>query len=45
MSLMAINFDNEHEARYLHDLAEAMGLERPQINAIHQQVGVQDLYA
>lgn len=45
MSLMAIDFDNEHEARYLHDLAEAMGLERPQINAIHQQVGVQDLYA
>lgn len=45
MSLMAIDFDNEREAHYLHDLAEAMGLSRPQTNAIHQHVGVQNLYS
>lgn len=45
MSLMAIDFDNEREAAYLHDLADAMGIDRQQTNAIHQQVGVQDLYA
>lgn len=45
MSLMAIDFDNEREAHYLHDLAEALGISRQQTNAIHQQVGVQDLYA
>lgn len=45
MSLMAIDFDNEAEARYLHSLAEALGLDQAQVNEIHGQVGVQNLYA
>lgn len=45
MSLMAIDFDNEREAQYLHALAEGMGLDQQKVNAIHQQVGVQNLYS
>ncbi|AXC49337.1 DUF533 domain-containing protein [Paracoccus suum] len=45
MSLMAIDFDNEREAQYLHALADAMSLDQQKVNAIHQQVGVQNLYA
>lgn len=44
MSLMAIDFDNEAEARYLHALAEALGLQQAEVNEIHGQVGVQNLY-
>jgi uncharacterized membrane protein YebE (DUF533 family) len=44
MSLMAIDFDNEAEARYLHDLAQAMGLARETVNAIHGDVGATPLY-
>lgn len=45
MSLMAIDFDNEAEARYLHALAQALELDQTQINQIHQEVGVQNLYS
>lgn len=45
MSLMAIDFDNEAEARYLNSLATALKLDQQQVNQIHQQVGVQNLYA
>ncbi|MDO5614169.1 MAG: DUF533 domain-containing protein [Paracoccus sp. (in: a-proteobacteria)] len=45
MSLMAIDFDSKAEAEYLHALAEGMGLSREQVNDIHQQIGVQNLYA
>lgn len=45
MSLMAIDFDNEAEARYLHALAQALKLDQTQINQIHQEVGVQNLYS
>ncbi|MDO5706261.1 MAG: DUF533 domain-containing protein [Paracoccus sp. (in: a-proteobacteria)] len=45
MSLMAIDFDSKAEAEYLHGLAQAMGLSRDQVNGIHQQIGVQNLYA
>lgn len=45
MSLMAIDFDSEQEAAYLHDLAEALGLDRAAANQIHEQVGVQNLYS
>lgn len=45
MSLMAIDFDNRAEAEYLNSLAQAMGLDQQTANAIHQQVGVQNLYA
>ncbi|MFD1883223.1 tellurite resistance TerB family protein [Paracoccus pacificus] len=45
MSLMAIDFDSKAEAQYLNDLAQAMGLNQQEVNAIHTQVGVQNLYA
>lgn len=45
MSLMAIDFDNRAEAEYLNNLAHAMGLDQQTANAIHQHVGVQNLYA
>lgn len=44
MSLLAIDFDNEAEARYLNDLAVAMKLDRPTVNDIHREAGVQPLY-
>ncbi|MCQ0972195.1 tellurite resistance TerB family protein [Paracoccus sp. TK19116] len=45
MSLMAIDFDSRAEAEYLHALAQAMGLNQQVVNQIHDQVGVQNLYA
>lgn len=45
MSLMAIDFDNRTEAEYLNSLAQAMGIDKQMANQIHQQVGVQNLYA
>ncbi|SIS93451.1 DUF533 domain-containing protein [Paracoccus saliphilus] len=45
MSLLAIDFDNEEEARYLHALAEAMGLPRETVNQIHDEVGTTRLYS
>lgn len=45
MSLMAIDFDNRTEAEYLNALAQAMGIDRQTVNAIHDKVGVQNLYA
>ncbi|WP_108500356.1 tellurite resistance TerB family protein [Paracoccus indicus] len=44
MSLLAIDFDSEAEARYLNDLAVAMGLDRPTVNGIHEEAGVMPLY-
>ncbi|MBU2956515.1 DUF533 domain-containing protein [Paracoccus sp. 1_MG-2023] len=44
MSLLAIDFDSEAEARYLNDLATAMGLDRTQVNDIHREAGVTPLY-
>lgn len=44
MSLLAIDFDSEAEARYLNDLATAMGLDRSSVNKIHQDAGVMPLY-
>lgn len=45
MSLMAIDFDNEREAQYLHALAEGLGLDRDRVNSIHDEVGVTLLYS
>lgn len=45
MSLMAIDFDNRTEAEYLNNLAQALGIDQQTANQIHQQVGVQNLYA
>lgn len=44
MSLLAIDFDSEAEARYLNDLAVAMGLDRTAVNDIHREAGVMPLY-
>ncbi|MBA4491937.1 DUF533 domain-containing protein [Paracoccus sp. S1E-3] len=45
MSVMAIDFDSQEEAQYLHKLAQALGLQPQAINQIHQEVGVQNLYS
>lgn len=45
MSLMAIDFDSRAEAEYLHSLAQGLGLNQQTVNSIHQEVGVQNLYA
>ncbi|TRW99108.1 tellurite resistance TerB family protein [Paracoccus sp. M683] len=45
MSLMAIDFDSRAEAEYLHALAQGLGLNQQTVNQIHEQVGVQNLYA
>ena len=45
MSLMAIDFDSKAEAEYLHALAQGLGLNQQTVNQIHEQVGVQNLYA
>lgn len=44
MSLMAIDFDNQREAEYLHGLAQALKIEPQTVNAIHEKVGVTQLY-
>lgn len=44
MSLLAIDFDSAEEARYLHSLAQAMGLPAEAVNQIHQELGVTQLY-
>lgn len=44
MSLMAIDFDNQQEAQYLHALAQALGLDREVVNSLHGEVGVTLLY-
>ncbi|WBU57085.1 tellurite resistance TerB family protein [Paracoccus sediminicola] len=45
MSVMAIDFDSQEEAQYLHQLAQALGLQPQVINQIHDQIGVQNLYS
>ncbi len=45
MSLMAINLDNRNEAQYLHAFAEALELEKDQVNAIHDHVKAPRLYS
>ena len=44
MSLMAINLDNKNEAQYLHGFAQALDLEKDQVNAIHDHVNAPRLY-
>lgn len=44
-SLMTIRLDSQAEAQYLHELATAMGLDQPTVNALHMQMGVQPLYS
>lgn len=45
MSLMAINLDNRNEAQYLHGFAQALDLEKDQVNAIHDHVKAPRLYS
>jgi uncharacterized membrane protein YebE (DUF533 family) len=44
MSLMAINLDNQNEAQYLHAFAQALELDKDQVNAIHDHVQAPRLY-
>lgn len=45
MSVMAIDFDSQEEAQYLHKLAQALGLQPQTVNQIHEKIGVQNLYS
>ncbi|PZQ98042.1 MAG: DUF533 domain-containing protein [Cereibacter sphaeroides] len=45
MSVMAISLDNKVEAQYLHELAQALGIDPQQVNSMHAQLGVPALYA
>lgn len=45
MSLVAINLDNRNEAQYLHNLAQALGMDKNLVNSIHDQAGAQRLYS
>jgi uncharacterized membrane protein YebE (DUF533 family) len=45
MSVIAINLDSQAEAKYLHQLAQGLGLNVETVNDIHAQLGVPSLYA
>ncbi len=45
MSLLGIDLDTQQEAQYLDQLRKKMGMSEQQSNAIHDQLGVQKLYA
>ncbi|SFR42115.1 DUF533 domain-containing protein [Litoreibacter janthinus] len=45
MSVMAIEPDNRAEAKYLHELATALGIGQATANEIHDSFGVQRLYS
>ena len=45
MSVMAIDLDSQAEAQYLHQFADAMNVDKRQVNAIHDRLGVQRLYS
>jgi uncharacterized membrane protein YebE (DUF533 family) len=45
MSLMAIDLDSQGEARYLHQLGQAMGIQPQVANQIHDQLGAPKLYS
>ena len=44
MSVMGIDLDTNSEARYLHELAQALGLEASTVNAIHDRMGEPRIY-
>jgi len=44
ISLSAIDLDNRAEAEYLHRLAQGLGLEPAEVNAIHDQLGAPKIY-
>ncbi|WP_299605760.1 DUF533 domain-containing protein [uncultured Tateyamaria sp.] len=45
MSVLAIDLDSQAEAKYLHGLAQALGMDAASVNDIHAQLGVPSLYA
>lgn len=45
MSVMSIEPDNREEAKYLHELASALGIGQATANEIHDSFGVQRLYS
>lgn len=45
MSVMGIDLDTQNEASYLHDLGQALKLDRTQMNSIHDMLGAQKLYS
>lgn len=45
MSVMGIDLDNQNEAKYLHQLATAMGVPAEAVNDIHDQLGAQRIYS
>jgi uncharacterized membrane protein YebE (DUF533 family) len=45
MSVMSIEPDNRDEAKYLHELATALGIGQATANEIHDSFGVQRLYS
>jgi len=44
MSAMAIDLDQDSEATYLHNLAQAMQLSPATVNAIHDRLGIPHIY-
>ncbi|GLQ35680.1 hypothetical protein GCM10007939_19630 [Amylibacter marinus] len=44
MSVMGIDLDTQDEASYLHDLGQALNLERSKMNEVHEMLGAQPLY-
>jgi len=44
MSVMGIDLDNRSEAEYLHELATELEIDRNGVNAIHNHLGVPELY-
>ena len=44
MSVMGIDLDNKTEAQYLHEFAQALGMEPRQVNSIHAELGVPQIY-
>lgn len=44
MSVLAINLDSQAEAKYLHQLAQGLGLNSESVNDVHAQLGVPSLY-
>ena len=45
MSLMSIRVDTDGEARYLDELANALGLNQETVNMLHVQMGLKPLYS
>jgi len=44
MSVLAIDLDSQAEAKYLHQLAQGLGMDARSVNDIHAQLGVPSLY-